>query len=136
MFVDICGCEVDKQGNEGICHIVKLDALNGSPVWTLQIPCHRMKVGEKTLDGGMYSTPLPGRGDCEGLLFASLCRNGGDGKGKHSGQLVAISTKDGKIVYTAQLNQFAWSSPVGFLNEKNEMFIFTGDSGGTVYLIR
>lgn len=131
-----CGCEVDKQGNEGICHIVKLDALNGSPVWTLQIPCHRMKVGEKTLDGGMYSTPLPGRGDCEGLLFATLCRNGGDGKGKHSGQLVAVSTKDGKIVYATQLNQFAWSSPVGFLNEKNEMFIFTGDSGGTVYLIR
>lgn len=131
-----CGCEVDKQGDEGLCHIVKLDAMNGQPVWTQQLACHRMTVGEKTLDGGMYCTPLPGRGDCNGLLFANLCRNGGDGKGKHSGQLVAINTKDGTIAYTTQLNQFAWSSPVGFLNEKKEMFIFTGDSGGTVYLIK
>ena len=50
--------------------------------------------------------------------------------------MIAVDIQTGKIVHSTQLNQFAWSSPVGFLNEKNEMYIFTGDSGGTTYLIR
>lgn len=63
-----CGCEVDKQGNEGICHIVKLDGRNGNRIWNLQIPCKRFTLGEKALDGGMYCTPLLGMGDCSHLL--------------------------------------------------------------------
>ena len=31
---------------------------------------------------------------------------------------------------------YAWSSPVGFYNENNELFIFQGDCAGNVYLIR
>ena len=131
-----CGCEVDKQGNEGICHIVKLDGRNGNRIWNLQIPCKRFTLGEKELDGGMYCTPLLGMGDCSHLLFANICRNGADGKGAESGEMIAVDIQTGKIVHSTQLNQFAWSSPVGFLNEKNEMYIFTGDSGGTTYLIR
>lgn len=118
-----CGCEVDKQGNEGICHIVKLDGRNGNRIWELQIPCKRFTLGEKALDGGMYCTPLLGMGDCSHLLFANICRNGADGKGRASAEMIAVDIQTGKIVHSTQLNQFAWSSPVGFLNEKNEMYI-------------
>ena len=131
-----CGCEVDKQGMSGTCYFVKLNGLTGEQVWVQTIPCNRIQIGEKVLDGGMYCTPLLGRGDAKGLIFANICRNGADGKGKSSGQLVAFNTTDGKIVYTTRLNQFAWSSPIGYMNEKGEQFIFTGDSGGMVYLIR
>ena len=131
-----CGCEVDKQGMSGTCYFVKLNGLTGEKIWEQKIPCNRIKIGEKVLDGGMYCTPLLGKGDARGLIFANICRNGADGKGKSSGQLVAFNTTDGKIVYTTRLNQFAWSSPIGYMNEKGEQFIFTGDSGGTVYLIR
>lgn len=131
-----CGTEVDKQGFTGYCHLVKLNALNGQPVWKREILCNRFNLGEKTLDGGMYCTPLLGRGDCKVLLFANVIRNGADGKHKGSAQLTAFDTRTGKTVYATQLDVFAWSSPVAFLNERNEMFLFTGDSHGTVYLVR
>lgn len=111
---------MDKQGNEGICHIVKLDGRNGNRIWNLQIPCKRFTLGEKALDGGMYCTPLLGMGDCSHLLFANICRNGADGKGAGSGEMIAVDIQTGKIVHSTQLNQFAWSSPVGFLNEKTK----------------
>lgn len=131
-----CGCEVDKQGDQGICHIVKLNGLNGKRIWELEIPCRRFAQGTKTLDGGMYCTPLLGQGDCSNLLFANICRNGADGNGRASAEMIAVDIHTGKMVHSTRLNQFAWSSPVGFLNERNELYIFTGDSGGMTYLIR
>lgn len=126
-------CEVDKQGTHGQCRFLKLNAIDGSIVWELLIPCNRVDLGGKVLDGGMYSTPLIGRGDCEEMIFANICRNSAD---PAKGQLTAISTVDGTIRYTVGYGNFCWSSPVAFCNENNEMFIFTADANGIVYLIR
>ncbi len=128
-------CEVDKLGPIGQSHIVKLNALNGEQVWETHIECKQLKLGEKTLDGGVYCTPLLGHGDCEGLLFANVCRNSVPGA-KSAGEFTAFSTRDGHIVYVTPLRTFAWSSPVAFYNERNECFILTGDSEGNVYLLR
>ena len=130
------GCEVGRQGDSGVCRLAKLNGVDGSQVWRQELPCKRYRMGEKTLDGGIYCTPLLGRGDADGLVFLNICRHGGDGHSFISGQFVAFSTKDGHVVYATQLNQFAWSSPVSFLNERGEDYVFTGDSGGHVYLIR
>ena len=126
-------CEVDKQGTHGQCRFLKLNALDGSIVWERLIACNRVDLGSKVLDGGMYSTPLLGRGDCEEMIFANICRNSAD---PARGQLTAISTVDGSIRYTVGYGNFCWSSPVALCNEKGEMFIFTADANGTVYLIR
>lgn len=127
-----CACEVDKQGAHGICHFVKLKALTGERVWEQQIPCNRVELPEKTLDGGMYSTPLLGSGDCKDLIFANICRNGA---APSRGELTAISTVDGSVKYTVPYGNFCWSSPVKLLNEKGQMFIFTGDASGYARLI-
>ncbi len=126
-------CEVDKQGTDGICRMMKLRALSGELVWECLIACNRVDLGSKVLDGGMYSTPLLGRGDCDSLIFANLCRNSAD---PARGQLTAISTVDGSVRYTMDYGNFCWSSPVGFLNEQNEQYLFTADANGVVYLIR
>ena len=126
-------CEVDKQGDSGICHFIKLNGLNGERVWETNIPCRRINLPGKTLDGGMYASPLIGSGDCQDMIFANICRNGAS---KSAGELTAFSTKDGKILYTVPYGQFAWSSPVAFHNEKNEMFIFAGDASGIIRIIR
>jgi outer membrane protein assembly factor BamB len=126
-------CEVDKQGTHGLCRFLKLNALDGSIVWERLIACNRVDLGSKVLDGGMYSTPLLGRGDCEEMIFANICRNSAD---PAKGQLTAISTVDGSICYTVGYGNFCWSSPVALCNEKGEMFIFTADANGTVYIIR
>ena len=126
-------CEVDKQGDHGFSHFIKLNALNGQLVWEQKIACQRLNLPGKTLDGGMYASPLLGSGDCEDMLFAHVCRNGAS---KAVGELTAFSTKDGRILYTVPYGQFAWSSPIAFHNEKNEMFVFAGDASGILRIIR
>ena len=126
-------CEVDKQGTSGVCHFLKVNGLNGQTVWELPIACARIDLGSKILDGGMYSTPLLGRGDCSDLIFANICRNSASSS---KGELTAISTADGTVRFTVPYGNFCWSSPVSFLNESNEMFIFTGDANGVAWLIR
>ena len=126
-------CEVDKQGESGISHFVKLNGLNGQLIWETKIPCRRINLPGKTLDGGMYASPLIGGGDSQDLIFANLCRNGA---GHSAGELVAFNTKDGQIRYKVPYGQFAWSSPIPFYNEKNELFIFAGDASGIIRIIR
>lgn len=126
-------CEVDKQGDEGICHFIKLNGLDGQRVWEQKIPCRRINLPGKTLDGGMYASPLLGDGDCKDIIFANICRNGA---AKSAGELTAFSTKDGKILYTVPYGQFAWSSPIPFYNERNELFVFAGDASGIIRIIR
>lgn len=127
--------EVDKQGKTGNSYFIKLDAITGQEIWVQQIPCNKHRFN-KNIDGGIYSTPLLGKGDAHGMIFTNICRNGADGNGVNSGQFLAIDTSTGEIIYTIQLKQFAWSSPVAFMNENNNMFILTGDSSGRLYLIR
>ena len=126
-------CEVDKQGTEGHCRFLKLRALSGEVVWERLIVCKRIDLGTKVIDGGMYSTPLLGQGDCAKTIFANICRNGAD---RAPGQLTAINTDDGSIRYTVDYGNFCWTSPVGFLNEQQQMFLFTADANGVVYLVR
>ena len=125
------GCEVDKQGNSGICHFVKLNGLTGQPVWEQQIPCRKLNIGGKHFDGGLYCTPLLGKGDCEDMIFANICQRGNSG----NAEFTAFSKKTGEIIYRTPLSAFAWSSPVAFYNERNQAFVFTGDSSGNAYLI-
>ncbi|MBO7108966.1 MAG: dehydrogenase [Prevotella sp.] len=126
-------CEVDKQGSHGQCRFLKLNALTGEIVWESLIDCNRIDLGEKILDGGMYATPLLGQGDCEGILFANVCRNSAH---PDRGQFTALSTADGHVLYTVGYGNFCWSSPVGFTNENDEFFVFAADANGVVYVIR
>ena len=124
--------EVDRQGMKGVCYFMKLNALDGSTVWEQKIPCTRIDLGGKVLDGGMYSTPLPGGGDCSDMIFANVCRNRAS---KTMGELMALSATDGSIIYSVPFHNFCWSSPVAFYDNENRMYIFTGDGGGYIYLI-
>ena len=123
------GCEIDKQ-NVGTGNFVKLDAVNGSEIWKLKVPGRLATVGEKHFDGGFYATALPGLGNCEDLLFVNVVYNE---KGQN-GAFMAIKKESGEIAYTSPLARYSWSSPVGFLNEKNEYFVATGDGAGNMYV--
>ena len=123
-------CEVDLQGNTGFCHVVKLNALDGSCIWDHEINCKKLNINDRHFDGGVYSTPLLGKGNCKGRIFMSVCQID-EGSKAH---FIAIDTKTGNEIYRIPLQHFAWSSPVAFYNEKDELFIFTGDSAGNAYL--
>ncbi len=125
------GSAVDKQGNEGYSHLTKIDALTGEFIWQHPIPCQKIDYGGKLREGGMFSTPLMGRGDCEGMMFANFC--GLDSS--TAGALLAIDKQSGKILYRTPLHYYSWSSPVAFTDAEGRMYIVTGDVIGYIYLI-
>ena len=124
------GCEIDKT-SRGFSKYVKLNALNGNPVWEIEVPGKRADVGKKHFDGGFYASALPGQGNSKDLIMVNVVENL---KGQN-GKFIAMNRKTGDIVYEIPLKHYAWSSPVGFLNEKDEMFVLTGDCAGNMYLI-
>ncbi len=124
------GSELDKQGASGYCYLTKLNALTGEKIWQNRIACHKIDYAEKVREGGMFSTPLVGRGNVEGLLFVNMC-----GMGNHTGSFVAIDAATGNIVYSTKLDYYSWSSPVALLADDGKMYVFTGDVIGNVYLI-
>jgi outer membrane protein assembly factor BamB len=124
------GSAVDKQGDSGYCRFIKLNALTGELVWENKIACKKINYSGKAREGGMFSTPLFGHGDCEGLIFTNLC-----GMGSDKGTFVAIDRASGKIVYKSRLQFYAWSSPVALYTPDKQMFIVTGDVIGNLYLI-
>ena len=115
----------------GYCHFTKLNALTGEVIWQKKIACRKLGGSGKSIEGGMFSTPLLGHGDCEGLIFTNLCGMGSS----DVGTFVAISRATGEIVYRTRLQHYAWSSPVAFYTDDNQMYIFTGDVTGNAYLI-
>lgn len=126
------GCEVDRQGSSGLSYFVKLNGLTGEKVWEDTIRCRRISFNDKSLDGGMYGSPLLGGGDCSDLVFNNFCINTTTEKGC----LIAFDRHDGSIRYRTSTRQYSWSSPIAFYNDNDEMFIFTGDAAGYVYLIK
>jgi len=126
------GCEMDRQGSKGYSYLVKLDALTGALVWSSPLPVQRAYIGERKFDGGLFATPLLGSGNCDSLVFYNIVTNEKPGM---KGDFVALRKKDGSLVYRTPLKHYAWSSPVALLNEQEELFIFTADTQGRVYLI-
>lgn len=122
--------EIDRQGT-GTARFAKLDALTGQPVWEQRIEGKRYDANGKHFDGGFYATPLPGTGNCGNLIFANCVLN----TDRQNGEMIAFDRKSGEPAYRLPLKYYAWSSPVGFVNEKNEMFVVTFDCIGYAYLI-
>ncbi len=125
------GCEIDSQGDNGYSWFTKLNGLTGEVVWSTKIE-GRCINGEKKVEGGMFATPLIGHGDCEGMIFSNFCLH----KPGRLGEFIAFDSKTGKTIYRIPLKQYSWTSPIAVYNEKNELFVFTGDTSGNVYLFR
>jgi len=126
------GCEVDRQGSSGTANFAKINVLNGQEAWCLKIPSYKAHLGEKHFDGGYYATPLLGKGNCNDRIFVNFVENSPGGG--QPGYFVAISKSTGEVLYRVKLKHYAWSSPVQFLNEKNECFVLTADTYGNIYL--
>ena len=124
------GCEIDKR-KSGLGYLAKLNALTGELVWSVGEEGRQVMLSNHGFDGGFYCTPLLGHGNCEHLVFANFVRN----NPSLSGDFMAFNKQTGEVVYRVPLKQYAWSSPVALYNESGELFIFTGDTSGYVYLI-
>lgn len=126
--------EVDKQG-AGKAYFTKLDALTGQRVWEVAFDARsevlQTELRTKHFDGGFYSTPLPGRGDCADLIFSTVVLN----NKRQNGDAVAIDRKTGQVVWQTPLKYYAWSSPVAFTDKSGKMYLLVADTLGTVYIM-
>lgn len=125
------GCEVEHE-NVTEAAFVKLDAITGREVWLNKTPAQRADVFEKHFDGGYYASPLLGTGNCSHLIFENVVNN----TAGQNGKFVAYDRQTGKTVYSVDLRCYAWSSPVGFMDRDNNMYVLTADCSGRVYLFR
>lgn len=125
------GTQVDRQGEEGYSRFAKLNGLDGTEVWTNRIKAYRVAYHDRYFDGGMYATPLLGRGNASGIIVSNVAHTDTTGMG----ELIAFYRESGDVAYRTPLRAYSWSSPVALYNELDEMFIFTADRRGTVYLI-
>ena len=125
--------ELDKQGSSGFSYFVKLDGLDGKLIWETRIPCINFPLeGGKIKEGGMFSTPLSGRGDCAGLIFTTIIETH---RPKYSGEFIAVDKNTGTIRYSVHLGTYAWSSPVPFYTADGRLFILQCDCAGRMLLI-
>lgn len=130
------GSEVDVHPSDTLCRFIKLDALTGDEIWSVETPSFKYHKGEKHFDGGYYSSSLPGRGNCSHLIFDNRVLNSyKNGSQRQNGEFVAFDRRTGQEIYTLKLKTYAWSSPVGFLNENDEFFVLTFDTVGNCYII-
>lgn len=126
------GSEIQRQGNIGFSYFTKLNGLTGEVVWEQKIEGRCDSINGKLREGGMFSSPLIGHGDCEGMIFSNFCTLKADRKG----ECIAMNLMNGEILYKTPLHYYSWSSPIAFYNEYNEMFIVTGDTLGYLYIIQ
>lgn len=124
------GCEIDRQAR-GHAVFAKLDVATGKEIWKIEPEGRRRESGNKHFDGGFYSTPILGKGDCEGLMFTNLVKNTNGA----NGVFMAIDRKDGKVVYELPLKFYSWSSPVRFMTPGGKMIVVTADCSGNLYII-
>ena len=125
------GSEVDRTST-GKTRFVKLNALNGDVVWERELDAKRWNLSgtNRHFDGGFYATTLPGSGNCKDLIFNHLVKN----ERGQNGAFIAMDRKTGQVKYETPTKHYAWSSPVGFLNEKDEMYILGADCAGNMYI--
>ncbi|MFN5112777.1 MAG: hypothetical protein ACK5EE_01560 [Ignavibacteria bacterium] len=125
------GCEVDKQGREGLSHFRKLSVLDGTEIWKYSIACHSFSIDKHILNGGMLGTPLLGSGICSSLVFTSFVQH----KPGNTGVLKAFDRSNGNVIWSTELSAYSWSSPIGYLVKGGAFVILMGDVVGNLYLI-
>jgi outer membrane protein assembly factor BamB len=129
MLAIYTGIEVDLQGPpSGIAVIRKLNAANGSVLWTYSIPAFYSEP-----NGGVVATPVTGKNDLSHLVFFKVCKLKGREGG---GVLIAFDKQTGDIVWEKVFTHYGWSSPAAVYNPEGAGYLLVADSEGNIYMIR
>lgn len=120
---------LDYTGSYADLPIYKLDAQTGEIVWEHYMTC----VTADGVSGGTLSSPVLGRPgtDLEGMIIYSVGRS----PSAWAGQVVALDTETGNVLWQFETENYMWSSPVGIYTESGKGYIFQGDASGNCYLI-
>ena len=119
--------EVDLRGGKGQSQMIKLDALTGELLWSVDSdPIHHSDEN----GGGGFATPAIGTQSLSGLVYFNISRTVGSGS-----TLYALNTRTGEQVWSCSLKHYSWCSPVCVYTESGAGYIVVGNSNGILALI-
>ncbi len=121
------GNEVDRQGNEGVCKVRKINALTGEQVWEHAYRCWR----DATINGGLFSAPTVGTGDIADLVIFNIVKTGTE----WGGRLVALDKETGEEVWARVQNSYGWCSPTIIRSDDGTSYLIWADAQGNLFLI-
>lgn len=119
--------EIDRQGQGGKSYIRKFDAMTGELIWERGYRC----AYDSKTNGGALASPVVGKHQIQDLVIYNLAKTNDTNRGK----LVALDKKDGKEVWTLDLKNYSWSSPVDVYDPLGRAYIIVCDSIGNMYLV-
>jgi outer membrane protein assembly factor BamB len=123
-------CEVDAQGLRGETRIRKIDAITGRVRWERSYACRGERVGEKTVQAGVFATPLVGSADLADRIVVTLSRC------PERGAMVALAKSDGRELWRRALRTDAWSTPTAVRDAAaGKTWILQGDRAGRLHLV-
>jgi len=133
------GTEVDWQRTDeleylGASYTYKIDAMTGEEVWQTSEPCWTKNGADKgdDINGGMLGTPIVGKKSISDLVIFSYCMTNGLYSGN---RLIAYDKDTGEKVWTYEMNQYSWSSPVDCYDAEGNAYIVMCDSVGQIHLV-
>ncbi len=122
--------EVDAQGLKGRSRIRKIDGLTGRVLWEQGFACRGEQVGAKTVQAGVFATPLVGSADLGDRIVVTLSRC------PERGAMVALAKADGRELWRRPLRTDAWSTPTAIRDlEAGRSWILQGDRAGRLHLV-
>lgn len=107
--------------------IYKFNAATGEVVWQRTYNCYTVSG----VSGGVQSTALLGENKLSDLVYFTIARTGGDTKGK----LVALSKRTGGEVWSCEMSDYTWSSPLALYDTAGNGYLIVCDSTGNMYMI-
>ncbi len=117
-----------KDGNDnGDIPLYKFNAATGEVIWQRTYPCHTVSG----VSGGVQSTALVGENKLSELVYFTIARTGGNEKGK----IVALNKTTGGEVWSCDMSDYTWSSPLALYDAEGNGYVIFCDSTGNMYMV-
>ena len=105
----------------------KLNGLTGEMLWEKGYKTHPVHG----LDGGFYATPINGKKDISNLVIVPFS---GHEKGEE-GLMTAYDKQTGHTIWSWDMPDYTWSSPVDVYDKEGKSYIIQCDSSGKMSLL-
>ncbi len=112
---------------QGEIPIYKFNAATGEVIWQRSYPCHTVSG----VSGGVQSTALLGENKLSDLVYFTIARTGSEKKGR----LVALNKKTGGEVWSCEMSDYTWSSPIALYDSAGNGYVIVCDSTGNMYMV-
>lgn len=112
---------------KGDIPLYKINAATGEIIWQRTYACETVSG----VSGGVQATALLGQQNISDLVYFAVARTGGKDKGK----IVCLNKKTGGEVWSCDMANYTWSSPIALYDKNGDGYVILCDSDGNMFLI-